>query len=202
MAADSLGILNRAPARGARRRARLAAPADAAHRRPRAHPLPQRAATVLDLPRVRRPLPETEYRIDDRGPDVHTPTSAGPSCASIVEADSWRWHGGRSPSESDRDRDQLLALAGWRVVRFTRDQILHRREETRAAARWLLTARSAARRHPVDVEDLIDLAQAGDRRLELGGIADFDDEAVLHHGVLGVAAGLEDVHACLGEGPR
>ena len=60
----------------------------------------------------------------------------------------------------------------------------------------------AARRHPVDVEDLLDLAQAGDRSLELVGVSDLDDEAVLDHRVLGRAAGLEDVHARLGEGPR
>lgn len=46
----------------------------------------------------------------------------------IVEADSWRWHGGRLANESDADRDQLLSTAGWRVVHFTRDQI-----HTRAA---------------------------------------------------------------------
>ena len=46
----------------------------------------------------------------------------------IVEADSWRWHGGRLASESDADRDQLLALAGWQVVRFTRKQIKHEPE--------------------------------------------------------------------------
>jgi hypothetical protein len=43
----------------------------------------------------------------------------------IVEADSWRWHGGRSANESDRDRDQLLTIAGWHVVHFTRDQIVN-----------------------------------------------------------------------------
>lgn len=53
-----------------------------------------------------------------------------PDLRLIVEADSWRWHGGRLASESDADRDQLLAIAGWQVVHFTRDQILKRRGET------------------------------------------------------------------------
>ncbi len=48
-------------------------------------------------------------------PDVHL----------IVEADSWRWHGGRLASEKDADRDQILAVAGWRVIHFTRNQIRH-----------------------------------------------------------------------------
>jgi very-short-patch-repair endonuclease len=46
-----------------------------------------------------------------------------PELSLIVEADSWRWHGGRLAGESDADRDQVLSMAGWRVVHFTRDQI-------------------------------------------------------------------------------
>lgn len=46
-----------------------------------------------------------------------------PELRLIVEADSWRWHGGRGATEQDTDRGQLLAIAGWRVVHFTRDQI-------------------------------------------------------------------------------
>jgi very-short-patch-repair endonuclease len=37
----------------------------------------------------------------------------------IVETDGHRTHGSRSAFERDRRRDQRLALAGWRVVRFT-----------------------------------------------------------------------------------
>ncbi len=48
----------------------------------------------------------------------------------VVEVDSWRWHGGRRAGESDADRDQLLSLAGWRVVRFTRDQVVAKAERT------------------------------------------------------------------------
>jgi very-short-patch-repair endonuclease len=52
-----------------------------------------------------------------------------PELRLIVEAASWRWHGGRLAAEYDADRDQLLLIAGWRVVHFTRDQIkLHRAE--------------------------------------------------------------------------
>lgn len=58
----------------------------------------------------------------------------------IVEADSWRWHGGRLAGESDAERDQLLALAGWQVVRFTRDQIVHSPETV--ATRLLALTRS------------------------------------------------------------
>ena len=71
-------------------------------------------------------------------PEVNYPIRVGerrfiadfswPALRLVVEADSWRWHGGRLASESDADRDQLLALAGWQVVRFTRNQIKHQPE--------------------------------------------------------------------------
>jgi very-short-patch-repair endonuclease len=38
-------------------------------------------------------------------------------------ADVWR-------RSTHADRDQLLVIAGWRVVHFTRDQIKHDRAET------------------------------------------------------------------------
>lgn len=75
------------------------------------------------------PLPLCNHRIETAGrtffadfcwPDLHL----------IVEADSWRWHGGRLASESDADRDQLLSINGWRVVHFTRNQIRHHRSTT------------------------------------------------------------------------
>lgn len=46
-----------------------------------------------------------------------------PALRLIVEVDGWRFHGGRERANADRDRDQRLLLAGWQVVRFTRDQI-------------------------------------------------------------------------------
>lgn len=53
-----------------------------------------------------------------------------PAISLIVEVDSWRWHGGRHAGESDADRDQVLSLAGWRVVHFTRDQVKYRADLT------------------------------------------------------------------------
>jgi len=46
-----------------------------------------------------------------------------PDLRLVVEADGWRFHGGRERANADRDRDQRLLVAGWQVVRFTRDQI-------------------------------------------------------------------------------
>jgi len=47
-----------------------------------------------------------------------------PSLALIVEVDGYRFHGGRRRANSDRDRDQVLFIAGWNVIRFTRDQVV------------------------------------------------------------------------------
>lgn len=76
---------------------------------------------------VEQPL--TNYRIDV-GDRTFYADFCWPALGLIVEADSWRWHGGRQASESDADRDQLLSTAGWRLVHFTRDQIHGRAEET------------------------------------------------------------------------
>jgi hypothetical protein len=76
-----------------------------------------------------------------------------PALQLIVEVDSWRWHGGRQAGESDADRDQILSLAGWRVVHFTRDQVKHRAGQTGQRLRALtgsapLPHRSAANGAP------------------------------------------------------
>jgi Protein of unknown function (DUF559) len=41
----------------------------------------------------------------------------------VVETDSWRWHRGRAAFERDRERDALLAAAGYTTLRFTDRQI-------------------------------------------------------------------------------
>jgi very-short-patch-repair endonuclease len=46
-----------------------------------------------------------------------------------VEVDGHRFHGNRRAFEDDRERDQRLTLAGYRVVRFTWRQITGERDE-------------------------------------------------------------------------
>lgn len=75
------------------------------------------------------PLPLVNHRIEVPG-RTFIADFCWPELRLIVEADSWRWHGGRLAAEGDADRAQLLALAGWRVVRFTRDGIKNARAET------------------------------------------------------------------------
>jgi hypothetical protein len=58
----------------------------------------------------------------------------------IVEADGRRFHATGSAFERDRRRDQLLALAGWRVIRVTWLQVTREREVLAVTIRGLLTA--------------------------------------------------------------
>lgn len=43
----------------------------------------------------------------------------------VIEADSWTWHGDRESHSRDCLRHTLLAAAGWRVLRFTWEQVMH-----------------------------------------------------------------------------
>jgi very-short-patch-repair endonuclease len=63
-----------------------------------------------------------------------------PDAGLIVEVDGYETHCTRAAFERDRQRDRLLVLAGWRVVRFTWRQLLGRPDEIAAALRRLLAA--------------------------------------------------------------
>jgi Protein of unknown function (DUF559) len=49
-----------------------------------------------------------------------------PHCRLVVEADSYRWHRSPSALNDDRERDVELTLAGYRVLRFTYEQVTRR----------------------------------------------------------------------------
>jgi hypothetical protein len=51
----------------------------------------------------------------------------------VVEADSWRFHRSRNAFERDRQRDAVLARAGYRTLRFTHRQMTRRPSEVVAA---------------------------------------------------------------------
>ncbi len=74
------------------------------------------------------PLPLTNHRIDVAGRTFYA-DFYWPDLKLIVEADSWRWHGGRQANEDDKDRDQVLTISGRHIVHFTRDQIKRRPDE-------------------------------------------------------------------------
>jgi very-short-patch-repair endonuclease len=61
----------------------------------------------------------------------------------IVETDGYATHGTRQAFEGDRRRDQLLTLAGWRIVRITWLQLVEEPEQTAQLIAGLLAAAAA-----------------------------------------------------------
>jgi very-short-patch-repair endonuclease len=51
-----------------------------------------------------------------------------PQCRLVVEADSYSWHRSPGALNADRERDVELTLAGYRVLRFTYEQVTQRPE--------------------------------------------------------------------------
>jgi very-short-patch-repair endonuclease len=82
------------------------------------------------------PLPRTNVFIDGELVDC-----AWTEHNLIVEVDGWTFHRTKRSFEDDRRRDAKLVLAGWRVVRFTYDQV---RYEPQVVARTLTKLLSAA----------------------------------------------------------
>lgn len=68
-----------------------------------------------------------QYRIQV-GRNVFHPDLADPIAGIVVEADSWGFHAEREDHERDCRRYSLLTADGWRVLRFTYDQVMHRPE--------------------------------------------------------------------------
>jgi hypothetical protein len=66
---------------------------------------------------------------------------AWPELRMVVEADSQRFHGDWERAAADRERDQLLSLAGWRCHRFVRDRLVLAPEESAERLRDLAAAR-------------------------------------------------------------
>lgn len=52
----------------------------------------------------------------------------------VLEADSWAFHTGRKAHRKDCARCNLLVVRGWRVLRFTWEQVMH----DQAYVRWVL----------------------------------------------------------------
>ena len=72
-----------------------------------------------------------------------------PALRVVIEVDGYAFHGGRQRANADRDRDQRLALAGWRVHRFTADQVRDHPETTIRRLAALLAAARAGQIRPI-----------------------------------------------------
>jgi very-short-patch-repair endonuclease len=51
---------------------------------------------------------------------------AWPEVGLAVEVDGWETHGTREAFQDDRERDALMVAMGWRVLRFTWDDVVNR----------------------------------------------------------------------------
>ena len=51
---------------------------------------------------------------------------AWPEVRLAVEVDGWETHGSREAFQDDRERDALMVAMGWRVLRFTWDDVVKR----------------------------------------------------------------------------
>lgn len=80
------------------------------------------AAAGLDVPLVNHRIrtPEGTLEVDFCWPDRRL----------VIETDGYRAHGQERRFESDRDRDQRLGSAGWRVYRFTPKHVFDHPQRT------------------------------------------------------------------------
>jgi very-short-patch-repair endonuclease len=60
----------------------------------------------------------------------------------ILEADSFEWHGSRKALVADARRYNAFVVAGWRVLRFTWDDVMHRQESVLETLRALADERT------------------------------------------------------------
>jgi hypothetical protein len=85
--------------------------------RPHATRFERRLSALLERAGLVRPVRQFEIRIDEVV--VARPDLAYPELMIAIEADSYRWHGGRSFWERDLDRRTKLAADGWLVLHFS-----------------------------------------------------------------------------------
>jgi len=69
------------------------------------------------------PIPQFEVR-DRRGVLVARPDFAYPDARLAIEADSYRWHGGRLAFDRDLRRRNRLTALGWRIVHVSWTQLV------------------------------------------------------------------------------
>lgn len=87
-------------------------------------------AISLDVPALRL-VPQVPLYVD--GAFIGRPDLVDERLALVVEADSFAWHGSRQGLVRDTQRYNDLVLAGWRVLRFTWEDVVLRPERVRSA---------------------------------------------------------------------
>lgn len=85
------------------------------------------------------PAPQTQYRVlDERGRFVARVDFCWPAARLVVEADGYAFHSDREAYRNDRRRLNQLELLGWRVLRFSWEDVVGRPEAVVAAVRACL----------------------------------------------------------------
>jgi hypothetical protein len=84
------------------------------------------------------PRPEPQYVVRHRGAWVGRVDFAWPEQRVIVETDGFAFHSDRASYRKDRRRHNALQLAGWQVLRFSWEDVVHEPDYVVAALRELL----------------------------------------------------------------
>jgi very-short-patch-repair endonuclease len=136
-------------------------------RRERGPALTRSAAERRLLELVRRariPEPDFNLRVGSYELDA-----AWQDAGLVVEIDGYKFHSGRAAFERDRERDAVLAAAGWQVIRVTWRQLTEEPEAVVARLAGALTVSSCG--HPARRSDGIGAIQAPRRPRPLRGPA-------------------------------
>ena len=72
---------------------------------------------------------------DDRNKKWRRFDLAFPETLVAIELDGWETHGTRAAFQNDRARDRALQLLGWRILRYTWDDIMYRPDQVLAEIR-------------------------------------------------------------------
>ncbi|MDP9182059.1 MAG: endonuclease domain-containing protein [Actinomycetota bacterium] len=94
----------------------------------------------LALAEAGLPAPRTQYRVLDRGHEVARVDFCWPSQRLIVEADGFAFHSSRDDYRRDRERMNELERLGWRVLRFTWEDVTGRPAHVTGLVRACLEA--------------------------------------------------------------
>jgi very-short-patch-repair endonuclease len=88
--------------------------------------------------------PVTQFVVDDaRGRFVARVDFCWPAARLVVEADGFAFHADRASYRRDRERLNDLERCGWRVLRFTWEDVVHRPDHVLAVVRDCLAQRAA-----------------------------------------------------------
>jgi Protein of unknown function (DUF559) len=82
----------------------------------------------------------TQYSVFDGGCFIGRVDFAWPLARLIVEADGFAFHADRESYRSDRERDNELERLGWRVLRFTWEDVMGRPDYVVGMVRAVLSA--------------------------------------------------------------